>query len=205
MAGQGKSRFNIKDAALEITGIVFAVLLALWLESWRDDMELQQRADVALSRIQLEVETNRREVRASIAENNANIAAITAALKNNTGADENRPPLIDRIGPHLAISSSSLSDSAWTSAKMTEVLGRMPADHVARLAGVYDTQSYYRDYARFFMREYTNLTIDIQYDEVSDKAARKFVQHLALLNSIGDQLLAAYDGYLSPSPGTDVD
>ncbi len=196
---QGKSRFNMKEAALEVTGIVFAVLLALWLESWRDNMELQQRADAARERIRLEIVANRLELVDSISQNEGNMKAITAAIRARGGV-EGAGPLIDKIGPYLAISSSALSDSAWTSAKVTEVLARMPADEVTVLAGLYDTQGYYRDYARFFMRQYTDLTIDIQQDEqAAEKAARKFVQHLALLNSIGQQLVAAYDEYLPPS------
>ncbi len=196
---QGKPGFNMKEAALEVTGIVFAVLLALWLESWRDDMELQQRADDARERIRLEIVANRLELVDSIEQNDSNMKAITAAIRAR-GGDEGAAPLIDTIGPYLAISSSSLSDSAWTSAKVTEVLARMPADEVMNFAGVYDTQGYYRDYAHFFMRQYTDLTIDIQQDELAaEKAARKFVQHLALLNSIGRQLVAAYDEYLPPS------
>lgn len=198
MAGQQKSRFSFRDASLEVVGIVFAVLLALWLESWRDDIERQQRADEALARIRLEVETNRDELKESIVQNQTNIDAIKAALTSEPETADEQRALIEKIGPYLAISSGSMSDSAWTSAKMTDVLGRMPADQVAQLAGVYDTQSYYRDYARFFMREYTNLTIDIQYADAGEKAARKFVQHLALLNSIGDQLVVAYSEYLVP-------
>lgn len=205
ISGQKKPRFNLKEAALEVAGIVFAVLLALWLESWRDDMELQQRADDARERIRLEIVANRLELIDSISNNKSNMDAIMAAIRDHDDRS-GKGPLIDKTGPYLAISSSSLSDSAWTSAKVTEVLARMPADEVTELAGLYDTLSYYRDYARFFMRQYTDLTIDIQQGgPAGETAARKFVQHLALLNSIGQQLVQSYDDYLPPSVASAAD
>lgn len=202
-ATKGNKTSNWKSASLEVVGIVFAVLLALWLESLRDDMELQDRADEALERIRYEIVANKRDLEESIASNQENITAIRAVFSARAADPEAATePLLGSIVDYLAFSSSSLSDSAWTSAKMTEVLGKMPPETVSSLAGLYDTQSYYRDYARIFVREYAELTIDIQLDKSADEAARKFVQHAAILNSIGSQLLEAYNEFLgADSPG----
>lgn len=203
MARLSSGAVDFRRGAVEILGIVFAVLLALWLESWRDDLELEARADAAHERVRAEIETNRGELTESIANNVANIKGIRAVLEAVASDGQDRMPedLITRLSPHLSISSSSMSDSAWTSAKMTEVLGKIPADKVVQLAALYDTQLYYRDYARFFMREYTDLTIEIQSGEKPLQAAQKFVQHLAILNSIGEQLIGSFDRFLeTPQP-----
>ncbi|NVJ98369.1 MAG: hypothetical protein HWE25_09465 [Alphaproteobacteria bacterium] len=184
-----KNTINWRKASVEIAGIVFAVLLALWLEAWRDDMELQDRADEALERVHAEISQNRIDMIDSNKLNLRNLEALRKAMREEGST-------IDTLGPYLHISSASLSDSSWTSAKMTEVLGKMPMETIGELAALYETQQYFTEYARFLMKEYTELTSDIQFGPDREKAAVKFAQHLAIMNSLGEQLVQTYDDFL---------
>ena len=196
MTGHTTWQHKLGKAALEIAGIVFAVLLALWLEGWRDDAELQARADDALVRIRAEITSNRADVADSNRQNLANMDGIRKAIAAG-------PADIDRLAAFMAISSASINDSAWTSTKMTDVLAKMPVETVGKLAALYDTQTYFTDYARYFMGQYTDLTVEIQRGPDADKAALKFAQHLGILASLGAQLIEAYDEFLRiPATGS---
>ena len=50
----------------EMVGIVFAVILALWLEGWYEDFQRRERADDFLERIRVEVSQNREDLNSAI-------------------------------------------------------------------------------------------------------------------------------------------
>lgn len=177
-------------AGAEIVGIVFAVLLALWLEGWREDVEMQERADDFIARITLEVTENQSGLKDAVAENNVRIAGLRTALANGDIA-------IDQIGQYLVISGGSTSHAAWQSAQMTEAIGHMPIETVSVLARLYDSQAYYADYMRFIFQRYTELTTAAQRPADAREALRMFQQHLSIANSLAEQLLAQYDAFLT--------
>jgi len=173
----------------EIAGIVFAVLLALWLEGWREDVELQERADDFVARITAEVTENQTGLKEAIAENDIRITGLRAARESGDIA-------IDQIGQYLVISGGSTSNAAWQSAQMTQAIGHMPVETVSVLARLYDSQAYYADYMRFIFQRYTELTTAAQRPDDAREALQMFQQHLAIANSLAGQLLEHYDAFL---------
>lgn len=176
-------------AGTEIVGIVFAVLLALWLEGWREDVELQERADDFVARITLEVTENQTGLKEAIDENTIRIAGLRAARASGDIA-------IDQVGQYLVISGGSTSNAAWQSAQMTQAIGHMPVETVSVLASLYDSQAYYADYVRFIFQRYTELTTAAQRPGDAREALQMFQQHLAIANSLAEQLLEQYDAFL---------
>ncbi len=173
----------------EIVGIVFAVLLALWLEGWREDVELQQRVDDHLARIHAEITENRSGVQSSIISHRAFIEGLDAALDG--GQIEMKV-----IAPYLIVEGGSTSDAAWRSAQMSQTIGQMPLATIGTLASLYDTQAYYADYLNFFFQRYVDLTTEIEADPNNHVLIKKFRQHLAITNSLAEQALERYDTFL---------
>jgi len=186
---------DIKRIAVEMASIIFAVLIALWLENWWSAIELQQRSEQMLLRIGAEVSNNHTELKIAMSENTKNVEAITKALDKDTF-------IFADIATFLRISAGSTSDSAWSSAQMTETLGVMPIDTVTELANLYDTQEYYANYARFFVEQYTDLTMEAQNVSSGKIAAKKFLQHLQILNTLAIQLVASYEAFLDHQEGS---
>ena len=176
-------------AGTEIVGIVFAVLLALWLEGWREDVELQQRADDFVARIKIEVTENQTGLKEAIAENSVRIEGLRTARASGDIT-------IDQIGQFLVISGGSTSNAAWQSAQMTQAISHMPVETVSVLARLYDSQAYYADYMRFIFQRYTELTTAAQRPDDASEALQMFQQHLAIANSLAGQLLDHYDTFL---------
>lgn len=178
-----------RKAGFEVAAIVFAVLLALWLEGWREDVEEQQRADAFLERIRIEVGQNRDNLRETISEHAGYIEGLQAALDANEYD-------IEQVGPFLQIEGSATSFASWQSAQMSRSISRFEPETMARLAALYDTQSYYVDYLAFFFRSYTELTTAIQEGQDARMAVLKFHRHLSITNSLAEQLLSRYDAFL---------
>lgn len=179
-----------RKAGFELAGIVFAVLLALWLESWREDIELQERASEHLERIRAEINQNRTGLKSAIEEHEAYMDGLSAALVSGDIS-------IEAVGPYLQIEGSATSDSAWRSAQMSQSIGKMPLATLGDLASLYDTQAYYTGYLNFFFQGYIDLVSDVQEGVQAEIAVKKFRHHLSIVNSLARQLLRRYDGFLN--------
>lgn len=180
---------NWKSALLEVAGIVFAVLLALWLEGWREEQEQYRQAQENLGRVIAEIQQNRADLITSIAVHQSYIDALSTALKEEEA-------LLDALAPYLKIDGGTTSDAAWQSARMSASVGKIPPEVTMQLAAVYDTQAYYADYLNFFFQRYIDLISNIENDADYRVPTRKFVRHLSVTNSLADQLLERYDGLL---------
>ena len=185
-------------AGFEVTGIVFAVLLALWLEGWREDVERQERADNHLERIRAEVRQNHEGLIEAINDNQSYVDGLGAAI---TAEDLS----LNIIAPYLQISGGSTTNSAWRSAQMTQSIGNMPIQTVTDLAALYDTQSYYANYLSAFFNQYTDLVIAAQDDEKKLVAVRTIRQHLMITNSLAQQAIDQYENFLGIQPSGQPD
>lgn len=56
------NRIGKKDLAIEVFGVVFAVLLALWVDEWREHSRLAEAAAELRERVVGEVRTNLVEI-----------------------------------------------------------------------------------------------------------------------------------------------
>lgn len=187
------SSLDWRKAVFEGVAIVFAVLLALWLEGWREDVELRDRADAHLERIRAEVVENREALVAAIAEHESYIAGLDAALV----ADDLS---LGTIGQFLKIEGGATSDAAWRSAQLSQGMAAViSVETLGTLAALYDTQAYYTDYLNFFFQNYIDLVTEIEEGNSGRAPIRKFRQHLSVTNSLAEQLLARYDTFLGSS------
>jgi hypothetical protein len=118
---------------LEAAMVVFAVLLALGVDEWRQTAALQEQVDRARAGVEAELRSNQAELAvsmASIADMNESVRARINALRAGDLAPE------WRLGGELP----EFSDAAWEAAQVTGVVARMDYQWVLTTARVYDTQ-----------------------------------------------------------------
>ena len=181
-------KVNFGKAIVDVSGIVFAVLLALWLENWMQEKEKNDLAQEISSRITIEIQENRTELVSAIDENQTVIVAINSYLS----ADEKD---LQQLSDTQFFATNS-SDAAWVSAKMTNSITLMPLDQIRALADLYETQKYHTNYNQNFFRGIAELMVVIQYEEDKTRALSTYMMNISISNSIGQQLLAKYDSYL---------
>lgn len=184
-------------AGVEVAGIVFAVLLALWLEGWREDIERQERADAYLERITIEVTENRVELIDAIAGNKERMVGLKSALD-----DEDLS--LRRLAPFLEVSAGSTINAAWQAAQVTMATSTMPVDTVSRLAAIYETQDYFTSYVRFFFQRFGDLVVEAQNEETSRVAVQKLYFHFQIANSLAEQVVRQYNHFLGLPPETEA-
>ena len=198
MPAQNSSRINPGKIAAEMTGIVFAVLLALWLEGLREDAELQEIADELSKRIVVEIEINRAELIGAMADNDAVLTILVPLAALDVAKFEDIQGL-------TYFTAGNTTDSAWKSAQMTNATRLMSLDELTTIADVYETQDYYRDYNQNFMRGIATVFVGFQDDESRQSALRILITNISVSNFIGDQLLVKYDAFLGIEPTEDAE
>ncbi len=185
------SSLDWRKAGFEVAAIVFAVLLALWLEGWREDVERAERAETFLTRIRAEVQENRNSLVDAIADHETYMKGLEQALDNDEVG-------IRTVGPFLQIEGGAASDAVWRSAQLSPgVTAMIPFETLSSLATLYETQTYYTDYLNYFFQDYVNLITEIEAGTDGRKAVQLFRRHLEVTNSLGEQLLARYDTFLA--------
>jgi hypothetical protein len=120
------------ELLLEAASVVFAVMLALFVDQWRDNRENEQLAERARNAILAEIEANRAELLESRAGQQALLDSLTAGIQN--AGDRPEP------GFGVDFSMSLLSSAAWEAATVTRAVHFLDYAWVRDIAGLYEFQ-----------------------------------------------------------------
>jgi hypothetical protein len=127
-------RAKVPEILLEATSVVFAVLLALGVDEWRQDRENVKLAARARESIMVEIRTNRDRMRRNLASNRKSLAAI--APDEALGPDS-------KVKLELGIAWLALSSAAWHSAQTTQATRFLDYKWLMDVAGIYENQAMY--------------------------------------------------------------
>lgn len=126
---------KLPELILEAVSVVFAVLLALAVDEWRETRSRNALAERARASILEEIRNNETELRNTRDNNRALLAKIEEAQsqlaqKRNTSLDF-----------HFEI--ALLSSSAWNTAQMTQAANHLDFEWLRRISNVYELQALY--------------------------------------------------------------
>ena len=122
---------------LEMLGVVFAVLVALAADEWRESHELAQRAATARAGVLAELRANRAELERTQAGLDSTASRLEAAVRADTSGD----------GPGLSVDLElpDFSDAAWRITQVTDAASRLDFAWLTRVARIYAAQQLYAD------------------------------------------------------------
>lgn len=122
------SRFS--EMAIEAALVVFAVMIALAVEEWREEAQLEEFAERAEMAVRAEIQANLDEVA-------ANTPSITRAITDLAPlrpTDSDFDPTTVAVDLDLA----DFSTGAWEAARMTQAAGRIDFEWVIEVSRTYD-------------------------------------------------------------------
>ena len=117
----------------EAAMVVFAVLVALAVDQWREDREIASQVARAQAGVEAELRSNREE----LGTGSASVQAMFDTVSSMVG--RMRRGEVVREG-NLAGELPEFSDAAWETARVTGAVAHMPYEWILRTARVYDTQ-----------------------------------------------------------------
>ena len=143
--GSGKLRWKLAEIAIETAMIVFAVLVALGVEEWREERQLHSLADRARVAVDLELQQNLTEFRraeAKLIEGREEIAnAMQVVIEIQRGT---RPSTDFELGFTLGF--PEVSAAAWRVAQVSQAATYLDYDWLVERARQYDALERYLDF-----------------------------------------------------------
>ena len=133
-------------ALVESVLIVVSILLALALDEWQDDQEIQELIDRSITNFVNEVTQNRSRIE-DVSAYHQGVQQILKQRSSNGGLQS-----IDFRNIMEALQPIVLTSSAWQTAVATGALGRMDFELVSALTLTYNTQLRFDDNYRSVLR-----------------------------------------------------
>lgn len=131
-------RDKLPEIALEAVFVVFAILLALAADEWRDSRQNREFAERALESIESEMRSNRQEVLDSRAPNLELMSGLQEAIDNGWAETD----------LEVQFEYALLSSAAWQTAQVTQAIHFADYDLVQEIARLYDLQGLFADSQR---------------------------------------------------------
>ena len=122
----------------EAVMVVFAVLVALAVDEWREHREIAARVARAEAGVEAELRANQEELRLGSASVQAMYDSVSSVVTRLQAGEVIREA---GLGGNLP----EFSDAAWETARVTGAVAHMPYRRVLRTAQVYETQALVRE------------------------------------------------------------
>ena len=140
-AGSGPSGWS--RILAESVLIVFSILLALFVDQWREGLRLDRLRDRAIADIHEEIENNRMAVDSAVGYHTAvrdSLGILWQRIERSGSGGQPGFNLIAAVAP-LGIRPPAIRRTAWETAISTDAVTLMDYSLIYRLGGLYDTQT----------------------------------------------------------------
>ncbi|RLA40006.1 MAG: hypothetical protein DRR06_18145 [Gammaproteobacteria bacterium] len=141
MRGQQFQKMSIRRLVLEVIFLTIAVFFALAVDEGWEDYENSEAANLALSRVLLELEGN--EV--LISEANEQHGLELARFQPVVELLNTQKSIPEGFDAAVNFQISIMRNTAWESAQLTDVLRYLPYEKVQKFAAVYSLQELYQN------------------------------------------------------------
>ena len=202
LAGRG-ARWNLAEMATESVMVVFAVLIALGVEEWREERQLRQFAAVARAAVELEIEENLDEFTAT----EEALRSLTVLVGEVIRADNESDAVFDEFEfPPMRLPDTS--SAAWSAAQASEAAPYFDYGWIIRVAQAYDILDAYERLRDQFLDSMSFAAVKISSGMHPLEVEEELFQLYGRLSLVGsahvavkqkmDELLAAEEA--SPAP-----
>ncbi len=176
-------RVRVGRMVLDMIGVVFAVVVALAADEWRENRELQQRADRAQAAVLAELRANRAE----LARTRPSIDSVQARLAEGARvlAEGGNPAL------NLNLEFPDFSDAAWRITQVTDAASRLDFAWLTSIARIYETQRLYGEERSAILQTLGGMGVGRAPPTVD-----RLRTEMSILRQLHDQLLKSYDSVL---------
>lgn len=180
-------RARLPGVLVEVVSVVFAVLVALGFDEWRQHRELDQRAEAARTAVLAELRSNRDDLNGS----EAGMRAMSDTLRAAIAAMSARAP--SGVGLHLNLDLPDFSEAAWRITQGSEAATRLELGWLIRVSRAYELQETYD-----VMRQEVVHTMATINAEDPGTVLPHLLGELGILLQYQDQLDARYAALLDP-------
>ncbi len=176
-------RDKLPELLIEAGSVAFAVLLALFVDQWRENRSNIQLAERAEESIMAEVRNNLERLEAQALARDS-LVAYTRDVRQALVDDEPLESIDVNYTPAL------LARTAWETAQVTRALHFIDYDKVARIGRIYEVQELYEEAESSVVRTLADIG-QLNWDEPVD-AVDVILPVLVRVDNFGDMLIEVY-------------
>lgn len=181
-------KISLTHFLVEVFSVVFAVLLALGVNEWREANNNEALASEAFSKVVQEIRGNKSMIDEILLNHKNIIAEIDTVI-----AKLNRKSDIVGFGDIIF---ETPSRTAWDAAVLTTAVNYLDYDKVEKITSVYSTQRIYSDVADKVFQELVFFVPDKNPEEMIKQFTKQKVYVYNLI-STEQQLLESYSKFLN--------
>jgi len=178
---------------LEMLSVIFAILVALWVNQIHQDHENGNRAKVQQQRIQEEVSRNLAQLEPHFVRNHDLLISAQKLIEEMANPQPNSGPQYVTLG----YSFNSLDNTEWEVAKLTGVIAHLESNDISILSNIYLDQELYSDHWSSFTKKFALGSLDIN----STKETNEYLGAIQFTNSVSSRLIDNYKRYLELPAG----
>jgi hypothetical protein len=175
-------REKLPEIALEGLFVVFAILLALAADEWRENQQNAELAERALESIETEMRSNRQELLDSRGPNLELMEGLQEAIGNG----------VPETDLQVRFEYSLLSTAAWQTAQVTRAVHYADYDLVQEIAQLYDLQGLFAESQRGMVEQLSGRGAEGLQDD-PHRFAQLVLGRLGIVMNVETGLVAAFD------------
>lgn len=182
-------REKLPEILIEAASVVAALLLALAINNWSEQRQVDQRAMAARAAILAELHENREELKGVQPE----LTKILDRLRSVARAEDGGPGEMK-----VDLSIALLSSAAWNAATATRASQNLELGWITRMAKVYELQENYLRAQNLAVDQLSSIPPDSNLS--GRQVALSMIPRLNALSQIADGLMRSYDEALEAAP-----
>jgi hypothetical protein len=175
---------NYKSLLLEAVTIIFAVLVALAVDSWKEDMDRRHEVSVAMTSIKKEIEANLQQCTEALSDNTRLVDELNQSIMRY---EQGRSEKI-----RLGIVVADLIDVAWLTTNNNQVVAWFEQDVLFSIGRVYHEQELYDIQIKHF-RDF-RLSYNPEMSKITQAKYQR--RYLLSMNQRVKELIGKYQEYL---------
>lgn len=146
---------NISPAqvAIEFVSVVFAVLLALGLNSWKENKANEEAALLLKSNILDELKKNQSLIDLTLENNKEYFSYLDSIIT---------VPRAEVQGIYFEFNYENLTNGAWVIAQNSPAIHNLDSEFLKEVADIYQAQIFYDEFARQFFQNVSQLVSQIE-------------------------------------------
>ena len=180
---------DYKLLALELIGIVFAVLFALAVDEWQETRNQEALTEKLMSNVLREVKENKAGLINHMVQNGDVVSGLDQLMDkiNTDGLDYEKLRTIWSI--HLP----RLNSTAWDSILLTNSVIYIDLEYIEKLSDIYKHQKDFNEYGNYLIRNFGALSAQLEKDQRLSLNTHKV--NLSTLVTLGNSLERSYQAY----------
>lgn len=180
-----RTKLNISSVAIEVFSVILAVSLALIGNDYRENINKEKLAKIAIANIKNEIKSNKALLAKSIEAHEKTIAYLNKFLATQVADTTQQEYFFER-----------LEETAWETMKISQVSEHIDFQFTQKISKIYTEQKIYNE---LLIKMMDNMIFEGDYstNELRTKTLKRHLVNFYILSEVEKNLMTVIDKFLT--------